>query len=161
MESRDTVVLIAELAVAIAGFSAVVVAVESRSVRNWSEIQRFNLRILLQVSALAIFFSIFPLIFERVVAPPSSWRWALWLYGFVHLADVSSFLFRSPRNAPVAVKIPMFTGFSMALASLAVAAFGSLLAAEVVYLSMLVWHLAVAAFGFAMLVFSDHSGNDA
>ena len=57
MENNDALVLIAELAVAIAGFSGVIVALESRSVRSWTPLQRRNLRLLLQVSAVAIFFS--------------------------------------------------------------------------------------------------------
>jgi len=35
MPSHDTLVLIAEVAVAIAGFSSVVVALDNRAVKNW------------------------------------------------------------------------------------------------------------------------------
>ncbi len=116
-------------------------------------IQRFNLRVLLQVSALTIFFSIFPLILERVVAQPASWRWALWVYGLVHLTDVSSFILRRPPEMKDRQRVTQHIGLALALTSLAVAALGSLLLAEVVYLSMLVWHLGVAAMGFALLLF--------
>jgi len=51
MESNDALVLIAELAVAIAGFSSVVGALDNRAVRTWSPFRRHNLRVLLQVSA--------------------------------------------------------------------------------------------------------------
>ena len=157
--SHDTLVLIAELAVAVAGFSSVIVALESRGVRYWSALQRFNLRVLLQVSALAIFFSLFPLILERLVEPPASWRWALSVYGLVHLIDVSSFMWRTPPETGHVHRIFQRIGLLASLASLLVAAFGSLLACEVVYLSVLVWHLAVAAMGFVLLVFGS-SGED-
>lgn len=153
MTSHDTLVLIAEISVAIAGFSSVVVALEGRRVRHWSPVQRFNLRVLLQVSALTIFFCVFPLILERAVEQPASWRIALWCYGLVHLADVASFIARRPPETVATHRIAQLVGLSLALVSLAVAAFGSLLLAEIYYLGMLVWHLGVAAMGFALLLF--------
>ena len=58
--------------------------------------QRLNLRILLQVSAVAIFFSIFPLVLERLIAQPDSWRIALWVYGTFHVIDVLTFIIGRP-----------------------------------------------------------------
>ena len=108
MESHDALVLIAELAVAIAGFSSVVVALDNRAVRDWSPFQRHNLRILLQVSALTIFFALFPLIFQRAMAGPASWKWALGVYGVVHTIDVSSFIRRLPRDLPTVNRVLPF-----------------------------------------------------
>ena len=125
MESNDALVLIAELAVAIAGFSSVVVALDSRAVRDWTPFQRHNLRILLQVSALTIFFALFPLIFQRVVDNPSSWKWALGVYGLVHTIDVSSFIRRLPKDLPTANRVLPFVGLLVALASLAIATLAS------------------------------------
>jgi hypothetical protein len=155
MTSHDTLVLLAELAVAIAGFSGVVVALEARRVSEWSASRRFNLRVLLQVSALVVFFSILPLILERAIAQPASWRVALWAYGLVHLADVSSFILRRPPGVVGFRRIAQLVGLCFAVGSLSVAAFGSPLHSEVTYLSMLVWHLAVAAMGFASLLFDE------
>jgi hypothetical protein len=157
MTSHDTLVLVAELAVAVAGFSGVIVAVENRSVASWPDLQRFNLRVLLQVSALAIFFSIFPLILERVIPQPASWRWALWVYGIVHLVDVASFMLRSPAGVGALHSFLQRVGLLVALSSLLVAGLGSLLFAEVFYLGALVWHLGVAAMGFALLLFDDRA----
>jgi hypothetical protein len=151
--SHEALALVAEVAVALAGFSSVVVTLENRGVSAWTAIQRFNLRILLQVSALAIFFSLFPLILERVASPP--WRWALSIYGAVHLADVSSFILRRPPQATATHRVTSYLGLLISLVSLAVAALGSPLAAEVTYLGVLVWHLAVASMGFAFLLFDD------
>ena len=155
MDSHDTLVLIAEIAVGLAGFSSVVVALDNRAVRDWSAVRRFNLRILLQVSAVAIFFSLFPLIFERVIEPPTSWRWACAAYGMVHLIDAGTFALRLPIGADLAPRVTSRAGVLIALCQLSVAALGSLQACEVTYLIVLVWHLSVAALGFALLVYSS------
>lgn len=159
MESHDVLVLIAELAVAIAGFSSVVVALEARAVKSWSAYQRHNLRVLLQVSALTIFFSIFPLIFQRVVEGPDSWKWALGFYAVVHTIDVTSFLRALPENLPSAYKIIPYVGLTLALVSIAVAWLASPLVAEVLYLCNLVWHLGIAAMGFAMLMMGEREAS--
>jgi hypothetical protein len=155
MESHDALVLIAELAVAIAGFSSIVVALDSRAVRVWSPFRRHNLRVLLQVSALTIFLALFPLIFQRVVADPVGWKWALAVYGAVHAIDISSFIWRIPEDLPTANRVLLFVGLTAAVASLVVAYLGSPLVAEVFYLCSLVGHLSIAAMGFAFLVMGE------
>ena len=159
MPSHETLVLIAEVAVAIAGFSSVVVALDNRAVKNWTDFQRHNLRVLLQVSALTIFFSIFPLIFQRVIDSPDSWKWALGIYAAAHAIDVSSFIRALPADLPTANRILPFVGLSLAIASLFVAWLASPLIAEVLYLCNLVWHLGIAAMGFAFLVMGEQKGD--
>jgi len=155
MASHDTLVLIAELALGIAGFSGVVVALDNRAVRDWNMNRRFNLRIMLQVSAIAIFFSLFPLIFERMIEPPGSWRAAVALYGVVHLLDVSTFALRIPPGLEFGPRLTARLGVAIALAQVLTAVFGSLQVCEVAYLLVLVWHLGVGAMGFAVLVYSS------
>jgi len=150
MASNDILVLIAELAVGIAGFSSVVVALDVRSVSEWSPSQQRNLRILLQVSAHAILFSLFPLILQRAVETPAIWNPALAVQGAVHAVAVSWFL-----RHPVAgeSQIPPTIGLIIAVASLGVAALASPTFAEVTYLCALVWDLGIAGMSFALLVF--------
>ena len=155
MESHDALVLIAELAVAIAGFSSVVVALDNRAVRMWSPSRRHNLRVLLQVGALTIIFSLFPLIFQRVIADPVGWQWALAVYGAVHAIGVSSFIWRIPEDLPTANRLLPFVGLAVAVASLVVAYLASPLVAEIFYLCSLFGHLSIAAMGFAFLVMGD------
>ena len=140
---------------AIAGFSSVVVALNNRAVRSWTAFQRHNLRVLLQVSALVIFFSIFPLVFQRVVVSPYSWKWVLGIYAVVHLIDVSTFIRKLPKELPTANRILPYFGLSLAVVSIFVAWLASPLVAEVLYLCNLVWHLGIAAMGFAFLVMGD------
>lgn len=155
MQSHDTLVLIAEIAVGLAGFSSVVVALDNRAVRDWSVDRRFNLRILFQVSAMAIFFSLFPLIFERVIEAPESWRWAIAVYGAVHLLDVSTFAVRMPAEIGFGPRFTATGGILLSIGQLAAATLGSFLVCEIVYLVVLVWHLSVAAMGIALLVYSS------
>ena len=155
MPSHDILVLVAELAVAVAGFSGVVVALERRSVADWSRGEQRHLRILLQVSALAIIFSLFPLILRRGIDVPAFWSIALSVYGIAHVADVSTFLF---RPVPGESQIPPTIGFALALFSIGVGAFGSATFAEVTYLCVLVWHLSIAGMGFAFLIFRRNKG---
>jgi Na+/H+ antiporter NhaA len=150
MPSNDILVLVAELAVAIAGFSSVVVALARRPVAEWPPGDQRNLRILLQVSGIAIFFSLFPLILQRGIATPSFWNIALAVYGIAHLVDVSTFLFRPVHGES---QVPPAIGFTLSLFSIGVAALGSATMAEVTYLGVLVWHLGVAGMGFAFLLF--------
>lgn len=155
MPSHDTLVLIAEVAVAIAGFSSVVVALDNRAVKNWTPFQQHNLRVLLQVSALTIFFSIFPLIFQRVIDGPGSWKWALGFYAVIHTIDVSSFIRVLPADLPAANRFLPYIGLALAVVSIFVAWLASPLVAEVLYLCNLVWHLGIAAMGFAFLVMGE------
>jgi hypothetical protein len=62
MTSSETLSLIAQLAVTIAGFSSAAFALEGRRIADWSPAQRFDLRVLLQVSAVTVVFALFPLI---------------------------------------------------------------------------------------------------
>ena len=155
MPSNDILVLVAELAVAIAGFSSVVVALGRRPVADWSRGEQRNLRILLQVSGIAILFSLFPLILQRAIDTPVFWNIALSVYGFAHAVDVSTFLF---RPVPGESQIPPAIGFGLALLSIGVAALGSDTFAEVPNENAEIGHLGVAAMGFAVLIFRRPSG---
>ena len=152
MESSDALAIIAQVAVAIAGFSSVVVALDSRAIRSWSTFQRHNLRVLLQVSGLTIFFAIFPLVLFRAMDSPSAWNWALAVYAVVHLVDAGSFIRGMPKDLPTLNRVLPFVGVTLALLCLAVSWLGPSQAAEVLYLCQLMWHLGVSAMGFALLV---------
>ena len=154
MPSHDILVLIAELAVAIGGFSSVVVALERRSISEWAPGERRNLRILLEVSAVAILFSLFPLVLDRAIETPLFWNLALGVYSLVHAVDVSTFLFHRVDGES---QVPPLLGLVWVLVGFAVAALGSPTAAEVIYLCVLIWHLGIAAMGFAILIFRDRT----
>lgn len=120
MESGDILTTIAEIAIAIAGFSSVIVALSPKPISEWSPIERFNFRVLLQVAAVTVFFSLIPLVLHRALSFDLAWRVALIFYGVVHLADVSSFLFRFPDHVPTVPKITSIIGLSIAISQLVI-----------------------------------------
>ena len=119
MQITEIIPTIAELAVAIAGFSAVVVALRRKPLEEWSNYDRFNLRMLLQVGALTVFFSIFPFGALALLDPSQAWKVSIVLYGVVHLVDVSSFAVRMPAGTGPINRIASLFGISLALAKIA------------------------------------------
>ena len=151
--NSDFFVLTAELAVAIAGFSGVVVALETQPVRSWAPSRRRDLRVLLQLSALALVFSLVPLAAYSIVDTAGFWRWGLGVYGLIHAADVFTFLLRQTEG----VRRPVWLGLVFALAQILVAALLTDSAAEAMYMVSVMWHLGGAAMGFVLLLWTRQS----
>jgi hypothetical protein len=81
MEAEGILTALAEIAIAIAGFSGIVVALD-RSGQPWSELDRARLSMLLQVSLSCVFWSLLPIALHLANLPPTSvWLWSsgLWL----------------------------------------------------------------------------------
>ncbi len=157
MESNDILTTIAEVAIAIAGFSSIIVALSPRPIGEWSPVERFNFRALLQVAAVVVFFSLIPLVIHRFLSFDVAWRVALLLYGVVHLADVSTFLFRFPEHLPTVPKITSVIGFSIAVSQLVIGVFGTINLVELIYLVSLLWQLGISFMGFALLIYGTRS----
>jgi hypothetical protein len=137
--------------VALAGFSGIVVALEAQPVRSWTPMRRRDLRVLLQLSALALFFSLLPLLAYASIDDAGFWRWGLGAYGLVHVIDVSTFLFRQPGVA----RTPIWIGLVFAVAQIAVALLSTDSTAEVWYMLSVTFHLAGAAMGFVFLIWNE------
>ena len=60
MHSADLMLAIAQIAVALAGFSAIIVALNNRPIREWILMDQVNIRLLIQLSIVVIFFSLIP-----------------------------------------------------------------------------------------------------
>jgi hypothetical protein len=66
----------AQIAVAIAGFAGVVVAVRNESVHSWGRVEKFWLRLLLLNSILPLTFSMVGLLIIAIKpVQPATWRW--------------------------------------------------------------------------------------
>ena len=157
--STDTLTAIAGVAIAIAGFSGVVAALPGQSADKFGPLERLNFRILLQVSALALFFSILPLIVHRALDANDAWRFSMLFYGLVHLADAAYFANKvRGANAPSRIQIlaPLI-GLVIATTQIFVGVYATITTVEVLYLFVLLWHIAVAGMGFLKLVFSSRN----
>ncbi len=62
MEVDGTLTVLAEIAIAIAGFSGIVAGVSRRAVSEWTVTDKLRLSMLLQISLSVAFFSLFPLV---------------------------------------------------------------------------------------------------
>jgi hypothetical protein len=147
---QQVLTLLVELGVAIAG--AIVVALDQRPVRRWTRIRRDGLRTLLQVSGVVIAFSLAPLVLGRWFAEPGVWGWLLLAYGVIHVLDVLSFLLRHTAETPTGVKAGARIGLVIAVLQVATALLASPEVAEMAYVAVLFWHLAIAAGSFVYLL---------
>jgi hypothetical protein len=94
MEAEGILTTLAEVAIAIAGFSGIVVALQNRTV-DWSEADKLRFSVLLQLSFESVFFSFVPIVLYLMhPSEPFVWRWSsgLWL---VYIACVVAY--RVPR----------------------------------------------------------------
>jgi len=92
MQPSEALSASAQVAVTLAGFAGVVVAFRTRSVHEWTKIDKFRLQILLSNSALPFLLSIFAMV---LLATPLDER-TLWrlcsIVGFVLTATTGQFL---------------------------------------------------------------------
>jgi hypothetical protein len=81
MEAEAILTTLAEVAIAIAGFSGIVVALQNRTV-VWSETDKLRFTMLLQVSFECVVFGFVPIVLYLMhLSEPVVWRWSsgLWL----------------------------------------------------------------------------------
>jgi hypothetical protein len=76
IEPRDALSIAAQVAVTLAGFAGIVVVFRPASVHQWSALDRFRLRLLLNNSIFPLIYSIIGLLLLAINPPPASiWRW--------------------------------------------------------------------------------------
>ena len=71
MQGSDVLTVIAEIGVALAGFSGIVVALRQRSVESWSPPEILRLRFLVYSSVLIFLFALLPFAFHHLGAAPA------------------------------------------------------------------------------------------
>ena len=108
-----------------------------------------------------IAFSLAPLVLGRWFAEPDVWGWLLLAYGVIHVTDVLSFLLRHTAETPTEVKAGARIGLVIAVLQVATALLASPEVAEMAYVAVLFWHLAIAALSFVYLLHThDTEGSD-
>ena len=159
----DTLRNFAEVGVAVAGFSAIAVALNRDLASTPDSSERGGLHTLLETAGLVVLFALVPQVLEQApVSEAALWRSALLGYGLVHLGHAMIIGVRNgARRATVPFAPALFAGGLVVLASqLLVGAFGSLDWVRFVYLVALGWHTLIAAISFAGLILSDRRGGD-
>ena len=160
MDSSSLLLTLSQLAVGLTGFSAIIVALNPLQIRKWSTKDKLNLRALVQVSAFVITFSLLPFLLAILLPQEEVWLYALWIYGCVHILDVSNVLFRLTKDISKVFRMSVYVGVTVALSQLAVAAFGNAQIREFAYVTALIWQLSVVFMGFILLLYQGGRSND-
>ena len=153
MQSSDLLLAVAQIAIGLAGFSAIIVTLNPKPIREWDVTDRLNLRLLIQVSFAVLFFSLLPFILAVPFGIEVSWFYGLWLYGLYHVVDVSSFLFGMTKETPSIFRTTAFVGVFVAASQVGVALLGTPILRETAYVATLGWHLCVIFMAFVLLLY--------
>lgn len=87
MQPSESLGVLAQVAVTLAGFAGIVVVFRPEALHQWSALDRFRLRLLLTNSALPLVFALFAMLLLSLDPPPASiWRWCS---GFSFLVDLA------------------------------------------------------------------------
>ena len=153
MQSTGLLFTIAQIAVGLAGFSAVIVTLNPRPIREWDSTDRLNLRLLIQISIYVIFFSLLPPLLSIPLDSHLVWFYALWFYGLVHIADAGFFLMNLTKNMPSLFRNAAISGLVVAIAQIFTAFQGNDIARESMFIFSLIWHLGVLFMAFVLLLY--------
>ena len=153
MQSTGLLFTIAQIAVGLAGFSAIIVTLNPRPIREWDDTDRLNLRTLIQLSIYVIFFSLLPPLLSISLDNHLVWLCALWVYGLIHIADASFFLMNLTKDMPTLFRNSASCGVIVALAQLLIAWQGNDVARETMFVFALIWHLGVVFMAFVLLLY--------
>ena len=159
MESSDLLLTVSQLAIGLAGFSAIIVTLNSRPILEWDETDRLNLRLLVQVSFVALFFSLFPFLLAVSLDNEGVWFYGLWVYGVIHIVDVSTFLFRMTADTATVFRVSASVGLVIAVSQVAIAALGTPSMQENIYIGTLIWHLYAVFMAFVLLLYQLRKSN--
>ena len=103
MDTQSVLTTVAEISVALAGFTGVVAVLGNRRNHDWTAEERLQLRTLVETSLTALFASFAPNVLYLVVtSEPSVWRWANLILGALHLANLVAFQRRAKEAKPTA-----------------------------------------------------------
>ncbi len=154
MEAEDTLLTLAEVAVALAGFSGVVTAFQTRG-RPWSRFDSVRLWNLLRFSLALLFFSLLPLAW--LAAGESPWVVCSAVFGLTAAGQAivsASFAIRRPPGTQPVVAASLAAGGLAAAIALSLNTLGVLFERSFTgYLVGLLWLVVASAVFFVRLVY--------
>jgi hypothetical protein len=153
MQSANLVLTLAQVAIGLAGFTAIIVALNPKPIREWHAEDQLNLRLLVQVSFLVLFFCVLPYVLSVSLPPNEVWFYGLAAYGIIHVFDVSSFLIHRTKETPRVFVYHACVGLLIALSQVGIAFLGNAVLWETAYIATLIWHLYVMYFAFVLLLY--------
>ena len=154
MDTQSILTTVAEVSVAIAGFTGVVAVLGNRRNHDWSPEERLQLRTLVETSLTALFASFAPsVLYLALTAEPAVWRGANLFLGMLHLANLVAFLRRATDARPTtSQKGLLAVGVAMILAHF-LAAGGLLPWYVLIFVLGLLQQVFIAALNFVLMLF--------
>lgn len=153
MYSINLMLAVAQIAVGLAGFSAIIVTFNDKPIRDWDDTDRLSLRLLIQVSIMVIFFSLLPSLLLVSLSTNEVWLYGLCAYGLIHLGDVSFFLIHRTNATSHIFRNAVICGVCVALLQIGVVWLGDEVAREWLYVSTLLWHFGIVLMAFILLLY--------
>ena len=154
MDTQSILSTVAEVSIALAGFTGVVAVLGKRRKHDWTAEERLQLRTLVETSLTALFASFAPGILGLIVASePAVWRGANLFLGALHLANLLAFLRRAREAKPTASqKGLLVVGIAIILAHFLASA-GVLPWYILIFVIGLLQQVFIAALNFVLLLF--------
>lgn len=154
MDPEVTLTAIAQVSVALAGFTGVASALGRRRKNEWTPEERLQLRTLVETSLTAMFLSFAPGVLDLIVASESAlWQLANLLLGATHLTFITLFLLRTKGARPTIGQLVLLAiGFAV-ISGHFLAAVGLLPWYIAMFILGLLQQVLVAAFNFVLLLF--------
>ncbi|MFT5501525.1 MAG: hypothetical protein ACI88G_001662 [Woeseiaceae bacterium] len=151
-ETPNILETIAEVAIAITGFTAIA-AVFRRRQASWSSKERLHFLILIRTSIIVLFFSFVPWLLGQIeITPDMAWRASCGLFGVAQLADVSWYM-RNAADTPTTKgqSILAMLGFANVGVQFLAAA-GGIAQVQLVFVAGLILLLYVSIHNFVLLL---------
>lgn len=154
MDTQSILTTVAEVSIALAGFTGVVAVLGSRRNLDWTAEERLQLRTLVETSLTALFASFAPSVLHLIVASEEwVWRGANFVLGTLHLLNLSAFLQRAREAKPTASqKCLLVIGIAIILAHFLASA-GILYWHTQIFVIGLLQQVFIAALNFVLLLF--------
>lgn len=145
---------VAEVSVALAGFTGVVAVLGNRRKHDWTPEERLQLRTLVETSLTALFASFAPSVLSLALQSESAvWRGSNLFLGALHLANLTAFLLRATDARPTASqKGLLVVGIGLILAHFLAAA-GLIPWYVLIFMVGLLQQVFIAALNFVLLLF--------
>ena len=154
MDTQSILTVVAEVSIALAGFTGVVAVLGNRRNHDWSPEERLQLRTLVETSLTALFASFAPsVLYLALTSEPAVWRSANLFLGMLHLANLVAFPRRATDARPTASqKGLLVVGVAMILAHF-LAAGGLIPWCVLIFVVGLLQQIFIAALNFVLMLF--------
>jgi len=154
LDTQSVITTVAEVSIALTGFTGVVAVLGNRRDHDWTAEERLQLRTLVETSLTALFASFAPSVLYLIsTSEPFVWRIANLFLGALHLANLVAFLVRAKTARPTASqKSLLVIGVATILAHF-LASVGALPWYVLIFILGLLQQVFIATLNFVLLLF--------